>query len=157
MEVWCTTYFDHQREGYCSFYLVFCGVFYRIVRRRLHFEVRIRFSLSNSDRWNSWDLFSVRVSLCGCRSGSFDLWSSSLELIAPRVLWWLSTTIFFLTQTRRSSPYSLIEGGKLYNGIARDSINCKQNLFKTSRTKILCSQLWKLTILLWCDILHPLV
>jgi hypothetical protein len=48
---------------------------------------------------------------------------------------------FFLTQNRRSSPYSLIEGEKLYNGIARESVNYKQNLCKRTKTKILCSQL----------------
>ena len=102
MEAWRITA-SRRREVFRSLFRFLSSVFFEMVRRRLHLEVRIRSSssyprsggASSADggrveafvRRISWDPVRFRVRPCGCRSGSSDLRLSSLAMVTALVRW----------------------------------------------------------------------
>jgi hypothetical protein len=87
--------------GFSSFFRFF-GVFFGMMRRRLHLKVKIRSSpfypcsggASSIDgglcsRRISWDSFGFRVRWCGFKSVSSNLRLSSLATVVALVRWFL--------------------------------------------------------------------
>jgi hypothetical protein len=88
MEVW-RTIASRKQEGSCSLLSLFFGVFFGMVRQRLHLEIRIKSSTSyprsgdassgdgghveSCARRISWDSVGFRVRWRGFTSVSFDL------------------------------------------------------------------------------------
>jgi hypothetical protein len=103
LEAWRTTA-SRRWEDFCSSFRLFFGVFFiKMVKRRLHFEVRIRSSppyprsggascagggrVESCARRISWDPVGFRVRWCDFKSVSSDLRFSSLAMVAALVRW----------------------------------------------------------------------